>query len=103
MEPAPPPIYAPSFSSAWGTSLGQDRSQEGGAPAPAVPPVRRPDRCIVHLAVIEWCVCDRESRAMPSEITVGPRPRWQQELAQPGRTVPRCLNLCMRRLDDAGR
>ena len=74
MEPAQPPIRAPSFCSAWGQSLDQDRSQEGIAPALGAMPVKRADRCIVHLAVLKWCVCDRESRALPSEITVGPCP-----------------------------
>jgi hypothetical protein len=40
---------------------------------------------------------------MRSEITVGPCPHCQQELAQPARTLPRRLNLCVSRLDDAER
>ena len=69
--------------------MGQDRSQDGIAPAPAGMPLKRPDRCIVHLAVLQWCVCDRESRAMPAEITVGPCPHCRRSVLS---SAGSCLN-----------
>jgi hypothetical protein len=40
---------------------------------------------------------------MPSEIALGPCPHCRPKRAQPDRTLPRRLNLCVRQLDDAER
>ena len=69
---------APPASPVHGGSLWARTGPRRGSPRRhACEALKRPDRCIVHLAVIKWCVRARASRTMPSEITVGPCPPCQ--------------------------